>query len=300
MPTGKNWTYFIYVNLAFAIYIGGILYFSKVEEIKKNWSIHRCNPLYMPFAENPQSNFAYCVQNIQASYMGYLLQPLTYASSSMSDNLSNLTTEMNSTRGMFDKIRGFSATTTQMIYGVLLNMVIEFEKVTIGIKDVLNKTIGSLVSVVYILDGGVKTIKSASGMSPDERTVALGKCFAPFTEVKLANGNVVCMKDINLGDVLENNSEVISVMKIDNKKNPVPVYIIKGGVNNSDIYVTGSHMVLDKSQNKFINVENYNKAYKSKITPEWFSCLITSDHKIKIGSEIFWDWEDHFIKVKPK
>jgi hypothetical protein len=28
----------------------------------------------------------------------------------------------------------------------------------------------------------------------------------------------------------------------------------------------------------------------------WFICFITSDHKIYIGDQIFWDWEDHFIK----
>jgi hypothetical protein len=25
---------------------------------------------------------------------------------------------------------------------------------------------------------------------------------------------------------------------------------------------------------------------------DWLSCLITSDHKIRIGSMTFWDWDD--------
>ncbi len=29
-----------------------------------------------------------------------------------------------------------------------------------------------------------------------------------------------------------------------------------------------------------------------------FSCLITNTHKIPIGKELFWDWEDHFVKFK--
>jgi hypothetical protein len=108
------------------------------------------------------------------------------------------------------------------------------------------------------------------------------------------------MKDIDLGDILENGSIVESVMKIDNKLNPVPLYKIKGsGVNNEDIYITSSHLVLDKSRNEFVEVKNYSKAEICKeVECEWFSCLITNDHKIKIGSEIFWDWEDHFIKSK--
>jgi hypothetical protein len=84
---------------------------------------------------------------------------------------------------------------------------------------------------------------------------------------------------------------------IDNKIETEPLYIIKGsGVNKEDIFVTGSHLVFDNTQNNFIKVENYAKAVLTETHIDWFSCLITSDHKIKIGDEIFWDWEDHFIK----
>jgi hypothetical protein len=34
MPSGKNWVNFIYVNLAFAIYVGAIFYYSQVAQIK--------------------------------------------------------------------------------------------------------------------------------------------------------------------------------------------------------------------------------------------------------------------------
>ena len=107
------------------------------------------------------------------------------------------------------------------------------------------------------------------------------------------------MKDIDLGDILENGSIVHSVMKIDNKKEQKPFYVINNsGVNGENIYVSGSHLVYDKKQCKFIKTENYSDALKTKNSPEWFSCLITSDHKIAIGNEIFWDWEDHFYKMQ--
>ena len=105
------------------------------------------------------------------------------------------------------------------------------------------------------------------------------------------------MKDIDLGDTLENGSIVESVMKIDNSKNKLPLYIIKGqGVDKEDVYVTGSHLVFDKFSDKFIKVENYSAASLSKVDTDLFSCLITSKHRIQIGNEIFWDWEDHFVK----
>jgi hypothetical protein len=75
-------------------------------------------------------------------------------------------------------------------------------------------------------------------------------------------------------------------------------YKIKGkGVNNRDILVTGSHMIFNAAKNKFVEVKDYPGAELTKTSTDWFSCLITHDHKIHVGTEIFWDWEDHFIKT---
>jgi hypothetical protein len=58
-----------------------------------------------------------------------------------------------------------------------------------------------------------------------------------------------------------------------------------------------SNTLLYKNNKEFIKVENYSNAkICHDIKSDWFSCLITSDHKIQVGSEIFWDWEDHFVK----
>ena len=40
MPSGKNWVNFIYINLAFAIYIAGVFYFSQLAVIKANWPLY--------------------------------------------------------------------------------------------------------------------------------------------------------------------------------------------------------------------------------------------------------------------
>ena len=163
--------------------------------------------------------------------------------------------------------------------------------------DLIGKIIGVMVSLLYVIDGSILTMKSTWNGPPGQIVRALGKCFYPHTPIRLLNGDVKSIKDVDLGDVLEDGSIVESVMKIDNKREKIPLYVIKGeGVNSEDIYVTGSHLVFDKSCKKFINVENYNKATITNFQTDWFSCLITSNNKIPIGNELFWDWEDHFVK----
>jgi len=297
MPSGKNWINFLYVNVAFVLYIIGVFYYSQLAEIKANWPLYRCNPMYMPLADNIETNFVYCIQSMQTNFMGYLLQPLTFITSSMSGILGNFMKEINLVRAMFNKIRNSISTVIQNVFGVFLNLIIEFQKIIIGIKDLIGKTIGIIVTLMYVVDGSIKTMESTWNGPPGQMVQALGKCFHPETKLKLLSGDIVCMKDINLGDVLQNGSIVESVMKINNKNNKEPLFVIKNrGVNNEDIYVTGSHLVFDKNSHKLIRVDNYSEATTSNVDIDWFSCLITSDHKITIGSEIFWDWEDHFIK----
>ena len=297
MPSGKNWIHFLYVNIAFVIYVAGVFYYSQVAEIKSKWPLYRCNPLYMPLADDIQSNFVYCIQTMQTDFMGYLLEPLSFLTSSINNLLGSFLEEINFVRAMFDKIRNFISSIVQSIFGVFLNLVIEFQRITMGIKDLIGKTIGIMVTLMYTMDGSIKTMNSTWNGPPGQMVRALGKCFYPETLVKLQNGDIKRMKEIDLGDILENGSIVQSIMKIDNKLEPVPLYKIVGeGIKGNDIFVTGSHLVFDKKQNKFIKVENYSEAVLSELETHYFCCLITNDHKITIGNEVFWDWEDHFVK----
>jgi hypothetical protein len=299
MPSGKNWVNFLYVNLAFALYIVGVFYFNQIAIIKANWPLYRCNPMYMMLATDVESNFVYCIQNMQTNFMGYLLQPLTFITNQASTMMSGFINDINMVRAMFNKIRTLFSTIIQSVFGVFLNLVIEFQRITISIKDLIGKTIGIMVTLMYTIDGSVLTMKSAWNGPPGQMVQALGSCFHPETTLRLKNGMVVSMKDVNLGDILEDGSIVESVMRIDNKIKRIPLCRIKYlGVNSDDIYVTASHLVFDKRREKFIQVKDYYKAEETNFTPEWFCCLITNTHKIVIGKEVFWDWEDHFVKYR--
>ena len=297
MPTGKNWLYFTYVNLGFIIYIIFTYYLVSLQEIRENWPKYRCNPMYMPLSDDIQKDFTYCIQTIQSGFMGYLLQPLTYITSSLTAMGGNFTNQINDIRAMFNKIRTFTTSIIQSVFGVFLNLVIEFQTIIIGMKDLFAKTIGILVTLLYVMDGSLKTMNSAWKGPTGQLVRRLGKCFHPDTKLKLNNGTIVSMKNIQLGDILENGSIVKSTMQINNREDSEPFYKIPGaGINGEDILVTGSHLIFDKIKRTFIEIKDYSKAEKTDIYADWFSCLITSNNKITVGNEVFWDWEDHFIK----
>jgi hypothetical protein len=298
MPKGIDWINFIYVNLGYFSLVFIMFYFGMVVEIKKDWPKYRCNPMFMPLSDNLEQDFVYCVQSMQTNFMGYLLQPINYIVGMLSNMGGNFTVSLDFVRTMISNIRTFFTSIVQNIFGVFLNLVIEFQKITISIKDLVGKIIGVMVTIMYLIDGSVKTMQSTWNGPPGQMVRALGgNCFHPETKVKLKNGPIVNMKDLNLGDILENGSRVDVLMTIDNKLKENFYKFPGKGPKNSDIYVTGSHMIFSDSQNKFIEVKDHPDAIITKDTHSYFSSLITDNHKIKLGECEFWDWEDDILKL---
>jgi hypothetical protein len=236
---------------------------------------------------------------MQSSFMGYILQPLSYILNGLTSMGGDLATDINSSRNIIGYIRSKILSGFSNIFGVFLNIIVEFQKIMMGIKDLIGKIVGTMVTMMYIMDGSMKTMGSTWNGPMGQSVQALsGACFHPDTLVKIKNGQIVKMSELNLGDYLENGSKVFALMKVDNSNNLHKLYkIIEKGINNTDIYVTGSHHILYKGE--FIKVQDCPIAImQSKIESNWFTCLITDDHKIQIGSQTFWDWEDWLIPKK--
>ena len=301
MPTGRNWANFIYVILGFIAQILLMYYFIALADIKDNWEKYRCNPMYMPLADNVGENFTYCVQNTQMNMMGYLLQPINYMISGITDLGGELGTNINGAREMISFIRTSVANITENIFSVFMNLIIQFQTLTNAIKDTIGKVIGVVVTFLYILDGTMKTMESTWAGPPGQMVRLIsGKCFHPKTKVRLIDGKMVYMKDINLGDILENGSKVTGTIKLDNS-NPntsVPLYKINNGADNGPVFVTGSHFILKKNgnitnENDYIKVEECAEAeIQNSVKSDYYVCLKTHDNKIVLGRNVFWDWED--------
>jgi hypothetical protein len=307
MPSGKHWTIFIFINVLFITYIAFVFYFSSLQEIKDNWPDYRCNPMYMPLSDNIEQDFVFCMQNMQTSYMGYLLQPITFVTSYIGDILSTAVGEINDIRAMFDKVRTFISSIIQSVFGVFLNLVIEFQRITISIKDLIGKTIGVMVTLMYMVDGSIKTMNSTWNGPPGQMVQALGKCFDPHTILFLQNGKRKEMHEIELGEILIDGSIVETTMKIQNTLQE-PFYEIISKDNKEEkkkegiasILVTGSHLIQDHQSNSFCLVKEFAGAKKTSIISPYFCCLITNTHRIPIYEYVFWDWEDHFHEAKTK
>ena len=295
----SDWTRFIYVIFIFIILHTFIIFVVQFENIKKNWPRYKCNPMIMPFAgmfgHDEYTNFTECIQTMQTDYMDYLLQPLNLDLSVISQMSQVFSEGVTGGFNLIADLQNLLGNIFQGIYGVFYQVIIEFQKMIINIKDVFNKVAGMFILLSNILRGLVLTMESASNS-----VIGQVLCFDPSTKIKLQNGDLVEMKDLDLNSKLKNGSRVISVMKInninDNGEINKNMYKINGGENNEPIYVTGSHLVYDPTISEFVEVQNLKGNNPSLITNKEckeLSCLITTDHTIPIGEWVFHDWEDN-------
>ena len=135
-------------------------------------------------------------------------------------------------------------------------------------------------------------IATAFGSYADGSEVpSIPSCFHPDTLVETADGTEVCIKDVRLGTTLKGGGRVRSKMKIANTND---MYVFK----DTNTIVSGTHLVLDVSENAFIPVSEAfakgcaNLAPYTQTVPE-VHCLNTSNHIIPAGGRIFHDWEDN-------
>jgi hypothetical protein len=299
MPTTSNYINFIYVNLGFIAQIAVMMYFKSILEIKANWPQYRCNPTYWIFSDNISQDFNYCIQNTQMNMMGYLLQPMNYLLSSVSNMGSGFNDSINNIRSMLSFIRDFVSNIIQSVFGVFLNLIIEFQKMIISIKDMVGKMIGIVITIMYVLDGSIKTMNSAWAGPTGQVVRAIGSCFDPKTKIQSKNGSYYEMENIPLGTELKDGGKVFSVLKVANFNKEYLYEIPDSGELNRNtgkvdsIFVTGEHFIFDELLKSWIQIKDYKQAIKREdLVPEYFSCLITTNSHIPIGSKLFWDWED--------
>ena len=165
----------------------------------------------------------------------------------------------------------------------------------------MGKMIGIMTTVLFLIDGTVKTMQSAWNGPPGELTRSL--CFHKDTKLLLKNGELKRIEDIKLGDILKNGEVVEGRVEVKNWNNDFNnikevFYKLPNGENKEDILVTGKHLIWSNKLKKWDYTKNHPLAEKTNLSSPYLYCLITNNHQIPIGNYVFWDWEDTPDMVK--
>ena len=109
-------------------------------------------PFASMFGKDVGTNFTFCIQNMQSTFMTDLMKPIHYAMSLIGDITSDATGAIQEVRNFFNKIRTYITSIIQSIMGVFLNILIQFQKITMNVKDLISKIIRYIsYSIIYSL-----------------------------------------------------------------------------------------------------------------------------------------------------
>lgn len=166
---------FVVITIILILLISYCLIMINSQPIIDDWVNQRCKPNIIPFAgfithpegvsasEYTQQNFNYCTQNVLSSITGTALQPLTFVVSSLGNMASQITNDLQSVRGMFDKVRNMFTDVSQEIMGRIINVMIPLQEIIISFKDLIGKIQGTLTGGLFTLLGSYYTLKSLMG-----------------------------------------------------------------------------------------------------------------------------------------
>lgn len=108
------------------------------------------------------------------------------------------------------------------------------------------------------------------------------RCFDECTLITLIDGNKIYIKDIQVGDKLENGSYVTSKIKVTSAN--MKMYIL------NNIIVSESHLV--KYNSKWIRVTQHPSAEEINYDKPFLYCLNTSNKIIELNKIVFSDWDE--------
>ena len=276
------------------------------------------------------ANFMECIQSIQTDYTKYLMQPIYMLFQMLISITAAIAQTIGGLLSFFGNFRILISGYVGKIYGSFQTIIIMVQKMILKLMDIIRRIYGIGGALMYIGTSFKYTVMSLTnnaadivvnmdpfnvsgqgaftGLGPlkkdvmdkwndkrDDNTM----CFHPHTSVAMKDGSIKKMKDIKLGDILDDDSVVEATMRIKNtdsdNKQREKLYEIDGGVGGEKIYITGTHYIYDSSVGKFVKVNEFSGAKICKKKSKVLSCLITNTHKIPVGEHTFWDWEDDKI-----
>lgn len=141
-----------------------------------------------------------------------------------------------------------------------------------------------LVSFVSITDAIGPGVLNTRLKRPPTVPIHRRMCFAGDTKLATKNGITVMIKDVVIGQELQDGSLVTAIMKSTSKDSSL--YRV------GDVVVTGTHKIFDSGLG-WIDVSHYsNKIPIENFIEPYVYCIGTDSKVIRIGENVFSDWDE--------
>jgi hypothetical protein len=135
---------------------------SQMGHIKKNWPKYRCNPIYMPLADDVFGNFTRCTMKGFQDYAGYMMDPIMAEFTVVNEVITDIGGAMDDMRGMMGSVRGGFMGIVGSVFGKIQNVMSSIQYIIIRMRTLLARIMGVMMSFMLIFTTGAQTVQSVA------------------------------------------------------------------------------------------------------------------------------------------
>jgi hypothetical protein len=279
---------FAIMTIVFGGILVGMFAMGSLTEIAKNFPRYRCNPMAMPFASNfgydTMENFNFCLNTIFQGKAAEIFGPIYGLLGGFTAVITQIVNVTAGIRKLFSNFLGgvnnFVRSVRDKIQAVLFSIKMTFAK----LMNLMGRVYGTMYAVIFM---GTTAMTAGFNLADNDLVKFLFEfCFAPDTPIVLWDGSTKPIKDLVIGDRLQNvDGEVVyvtSTFVFDGENTPM--------VDLDGIVVSSKHFVLGPLG--MIEAGKHPRAVTTPSIPLLY-CLNVTEHKFKIGSYVFADYDEH-------
>lgn len=260
-------------------------------ELDANWEEQRCRPDVMMtsglYGKDAEANVQHCMTKGFDARAKKTVIPFYSIMGAFGDTLSSLITSINSTKVTFATLVGSASSVFTEFSSRLQNMFYRMYSSVVQMKILMSRIFSTMHAIMYMGESAIQ-----AGMNFERtdlwNTVRNFSCFDPDTQVLTLNRGIQFIKNIEIGDTLENGQKVTGFFEF-NGDGQEMVILPEGRIT-----VSGPHAVLQGS--KWIKSSEHPDSMHSH---SWnggnerpLICLNTTNHTIQIGKYTFTDYDE--------
>jgi hypothetical protein len=180
----SDWVQSIVIIILFSIFPMFDAITGGMQTIQDNWSLYRCSPVMLPFASyfapkgtviTTQDNFSYCTQSMMASFAPSIMQPFSYLQSMTVDMMGSINDSLKSSNEQSSSFTFGTSSIFKSVFSVFVNMIIQFNILSIKMSDTQGKLTGIVTTIMYIMTAVQYTFESMWNGVPGAMIKVLGK-----------------------------------------------------------------------------------------------------------------------------
>lgn len=180
----SDWVQSIVIIILFSLFPMIDAITGGMQTIQDNWSLYRCTPVMLPFASyfapkgtviTTEDNFSYCTQTMMASFAPSIMQPFSYLQSMTVDMMGSLNSSVSASTTQSSSLTKGTSGIIESLYAVFINVIIQFNILSIKMSDTQGKLTGIITTVMYIMTAVQYTFESMWNGVPGAMIKALGK-----------------------------------------------------------------------------------------------------------------------------